>query len=124
MIDNFTSVKKPVPKTSLSPLPLSAPSSSLSLPTSPLPSSEEPKHVSIPKVKMVTRKRVCCSKEEKEAKAANPTKRMRIKEEDALFLKWNTDNLHMMKERLEAIKQKMKEIKERKTKKEKTKKKM
>lgn len=124
VIDNFTSVKKATQKTALSPLPLTVPSPSLSIPSTPVPSSEEAKHVSTPKVKTVTRKRVCYSREEKEAKAANSNKRMRVKEEDAQYLKWNTDNLRIMKERLEAIKQRMKEIKEKKNKKEKNKKKI
>ena len=124
VIDNFTSVKKATQKAALSPLPLTTPSPSLSVPSTPVPSSEEVKHVSIPKVKTVSRKRVYCSREEKEAKAANHNKQMRVKEEDAQYLKWNTENLRIMKERLEAIKQRMKEIKEKKNKKEKKKKKV
>lgn len=91
---------------------------SLSMAVSPSP--DEVKKISTPKVKMVTRKRPCYSIEEKEKRKKDEKKMRLMKEEDKFYLRINTENLQMMKDHLEKVKLKMKEMKEKKKIKKKT----
>lgn len=115
MIDNFVSVKK---MQKISQMASSNSLVSLSMTVSPSP--DEVKKISTPKVKMVTRKRPCCSIEEKEKRKKDEKKMRLMKEEDKYYLRINTENLQMMKDHLEKVKLKMKEMKEKKKIKKKT----
>ena len=72
------------------------------------------KNVSTPCVGVVSRKRVRVSREERESRANESDKRMRLKKEDEYYLSLNTTNLEELKAHLEALKLRMKEMKEKK----------
>lgn len=64
-----------------------------------------------------------CDSKEREERKEDPVKRRKMEEETAYYLKLNTANLQKMKDHLEAVKLKLKELKEKKKQKEKMKKK-
>lgn len=111
-MDNFVSVKK-LPKTpgmtSVSSIMMQSPQA-----------SEETKKIFTPRVKKVTRKRPVCSREEKERRGEEEKRRRVLEEENSKYLGMNTENLQMMKDHLEKVKLKMKELKEKKKMKKKT----
>ena len=72
------------------------------------------KNVSTPCVGVVSRKRVRVSREERESRANENDKRMRLKKEDEYYLTLNNTNLEELKAHLEALKLRMKEMKEKK----------
>lgn len=72
------------------------------------------KNVSTPCVSVVSRKRVRVSREERESRVNDGDKRMRLKKEDEYYLKLNNANLDELKAHLEALKLRMKEMKEKK----------
>ena len=72
------------------------------------------KNVSTPCVGVVSRKRVCLSREERENNGKDGDKRMRLKKEDEYYLSVNNANLEELKAHLEALKLRMKEMKEKK----------
>lgn len=67
-----------------------------------------------PCVGVVSRKRVRVSREERESRANENDKRMRLKKEDEYYLTLNNTNLEELKAHLEALKLRMKEMKEKK----------
>ena len=69
---------------------------------------EEGKRISTPKARLVNRKRRIVCREEKAGK------RSRVMEEDAYYLKMNTENLQALKAHLESVKLKEKELKQKK----------
>ena len=115
VVENFTSVRKLKSLTSPTPSLQASPSVSVAEP--------ETKHVTIPTVRIVTRKRPHVTRREREERGEDPVKRRKIEEESAFYLKMNTSNLQEMKDHLEAVKLRMKELKEKKKQKEKMKKK-
>lgn len=72
------------------------------------------KNVSTPCVGVVSRKRVRVSREERESRANENDKRIRLKKEDEYYLTLNNTNLEELKAHLEALKLRMKEMKEKK----------
>ena len=72
------------------------------------------KNVSTPCVGVVSRKRVRMSGEERDRNANDGDKRMRLKKEDEYYLNMNNRNLEELKAHLEALKLRMKEMKEKK----------
>ena len=115
VIENFTPVRKSKPLLSSTPSLQASPSASVTEP--------ETKHVTIPTVHRVTRKRPHVTQKEREERKEDPVKRRKMEEETAYYLKLNTANLQKMKDHLEAVKLKLKELKEKKKQKEKMKKK-
>lgn len=115
VVENFTPVRKLKSLTSPTPSLQASPSVSVAEP--------ETKHVTIPTVRIVTRKRPHVTRREREERGEDPVKRRKIEEESAFYLKMNTSNLQEMKDHLEAVKLRMKELKEKKKQKEKMKKK-
>jgi singapore isolate B (sub-type 7) whole genome shotgun sequence assembly, scaffold_2 len=115
VIENFTPVRKSKPLLSSTPSLQASPSVSVTEP--------ETKHVTIPTVHRVTRKRPHVTQKEREERKEDPVKRRKMEEETAYYLKLNTANLQKMKDHLEAVKLKLKELKEKKKQKEKMKKK-
>lgn len=77
------------------------------------PGLEEGKRISTPKARIVNRKRSVVGREEKIAREGNG-KRSRVVEEDAYYLKMNTENLQALKAHLESVKLKEKELKQKK----------
>ena len=74
---------------------------------------EEGERISMPKARLVNRKRRIVSREEKIGREGNG-KRSRVMEEDACYLKMNTENLQELKAHLESVKLKEKELKQKK----------
>ena len=74
----------------------------------------ESKNVSTPGVNGVSRKRVRMSREERESHGRDNEKRARLKKEEEWYLTMNTKNLDEMKAHLEALKLRLKEMKEKK----------
>ena len=77
------------------------------------PGLEEGKRISTPKARIVNRKRSVVGREKKIAREGNG-KRSRVVEEDAYYLKMNTENLQALKAHLESVKLKEKELKQKK----------
>ena len=81
---------------------------------------EEGKRISTPKARLVNRKRRIVCREEKigrEGKIGREEKagkRSRVMEEDAYYLKMNTENLQALKAHLESVKLREKELKQKK----------
>ena len=75
---------------------------------------EEGKRISTPKARLVNRKRRIVCREEKIGKEGKAGKRSRVMEEDAYYLKMNTENLQALKAHLESVKLKEKELKQKK----------
>ena len=112
MIDNFAPLKRVASKASSTASMGGMGSSSQFASSSGV--HEESRQVYTPKVRPVTRKRPRITREEKEKRVLSAAKRNRIAEENAYYLKINTENLQAMKDHLESIKQKMKERTEKK----------
>ena len=75
---------------------------------------EEGKRISTPKARLVNRKRRIVCREEKIGREGKAGKRSRVMEEDAYYLKMNTENLQALKAHLESVKLKEKELKQKK----------
>ena len=75
---------------------------------------EEGKRISTPKARLVNRKRRIACREEKIGREGKAGKRSRVMEEDAYYLKMNTENLQALKAHLESVKLKEKELKQKK----------
>ena len=75
---------------------------------------EEGKRISTPKARLVNRKRRIVCREEKIGREEKAGKRSRVMEEDAYYLKMNTENLQALKAHLESVKLKEKELKQKK----------
>ena len=74
---------------------------------------EEGKRISTPKARLVNRKRRIVCREEKIGREEKAGKRSRVMEEDAYYLKMNTENLQALKAHLESVKLKEKELKKK-----------
>ena len=66
------------------------------------------------RARLVNRKRRIVCREEKIGKGEKTGKRSRVMEEDAYYLKMNTENLQALKAHLESVKLKEKELKQKK----------
>ena len=64
---------------------------------------EEGKRISTPKARLVNRKRRIVCREEKIGREEKAGKRSRVMEEDAYYLKMNTENLQALKAHLESV---------------------
>ena len=66
------------------------------------------------RARLVNRKRRIVCREEKIGREGKAGKRSRVMEEDAYYLKMNTENLQALKAHLESVKLKEKELKQKK----------